>query len=984
MSALSHPTVKIVFTPPFGQGMAEETRRVPSSALLPNQPLFNQLVAYLTQTYSSKYGADAHYLISYDDGEDMCVITSEEEIKEAIHVQGGRSLKIMVTIEEKSNLNTPLLSATPLAYQLSGASTPAVQFNHSMSSSNSSISSAASDAQSHSLTSSSVALSEQSLSYSFQQSTAVNDADAATAAEPSVSSLLAPPSGVFPSRTDSQDSAVVLSDTESDDDGGYVRIEEDVDNLTEMSSQAGIKMIESTSNKSAPTSAAAAPTAPTIPTAIAVAVAVATPSAVVEPEITVDSISTEVDQLSLSELKDSQPEEVVIISPDASILLPERLDILQHSIGIQSDFVTSEAISTQTEENHTQVVDIQTQTIDAHDEAKTVAVAAAPAPTPATQYEVDKAYPVSSLNPATVFQDYDALLYHSDSSHPTYYRMQLINDIGITLWTRSGFTVEGGSTCSRVFGHNSIDAIDTFKDLFFTKTGIKWEQRNQFVAPVEGKYRVVSAVAPVLAPATITPVTSTLTTQPVVTSAPAMDEFVHERITCDSCHTSPIIGIRYKCTVCRDFDICGKCETENKHPSNHILMKIRSPLTSRQSHALEAELAAKNGQFSINSAAPFVSCIGPKQHRPKAEFIHDVTLADGSRVIAGEQINKVFRVKNVGKEAWPAGTRLVFTGGDLVPTDQSPQSQSANSVVVPYAGVNEVVNISIDIVVPEIDAEEERMRATFRLVTADGTKFGPRIWIDIIAVNPNFKPVTEKAVPADIEERKSASPAVAIPVAIPVRDILAQHQANLLQERQRQEAAVAGAQMQAELLKAKQRRAEEQLKAEQLKAEQLRAEAEQLKAEQLKAEQLKAEQLKAEQLKAEQLKAEQLKAEQLRAEAEQLKAEELKAEQLKAEQLKAEELKAAQLEAAARQSSLQEQKEEKTAVLAPVASFAASSASAAASLKDGVPESSFKYRNELASLRSMGFTDTELNKYLLNQNGGNVAKCVDWILNNSK
>lgn len=922
MSSVSHPTVKIVFTPPFGQSMAEETRRVPSSSLLPNQPLFNQLVAYLTQTYSSKYGADAQYLISYDDGEDMCVITSEEEIKEAIHVQGGKSLKLMVTIEEKANLNTPLLSATPLVYHLSGASTPAVHLNHSISSSNCSISSATE----HHLATSSQSMhsavslndsNQHSLNNSFQQLLADDDADD----EPSVSTQLAPPSGVFPARTDSQDSAVVLSDTDSDDDGGYVRIEEDVENQTEMSSQAGIKMIEThTSTKSQQTqvittsAAAPAPTAAAnlesaAPAPVAPANSAPASAVITEEEISIESISTQVDQISLSSSSENQAEEVVIISPDASLILPEKPidDIQQYSIGIQSDTVYSEAIATQTESHHTQV-DSQTQTT--HDEVKTAVTS--------TRYEVDRAYPASTLNPPTVFQDYDVLLYHIESSHPTYYRMQLINDIGITLWTRSGFTVEGGSTCSRVFGQNSIEAIDTFKELFFNKTGIKWEQRNQFVEPVEGKYRVVAAVAPVLTTSTVT---STLPTHPIVTSAPTMDEFVHERITCDICHTSPIIGIRYKCTVCRDFDLCGKCETENKHPSNHILMKIRSPLTTRQSHALDAELASKNGQISINSCAPFVSCIGPKQHRPKAEFIHDVTLADGSRVIAGEQINKVFRVKNIGKEAWPAGTRLIFTGGDLIQSDsQSPQSQSANSVIVPYAGVNEIVNISIDIVVPEIDGDEERMRATFRLVTADGTKFGPRIWIDIIAVNPSYKPVAEKSAPADPEERKASSaPAVTIPVAIPVREIVAQTKAIMTRE---------------ELWRQEKAKAEEQTKAELLKAEQARAE-------------------------------EQLKAEQARAE----------------EQLKAEQLKAAA-------SSVEDQKEEKTQVASR--SFATTSASAASSLKDGIakisglPELNFKYRNELASLRSMGFTGTELNKYLLNQHGGNVAKCVDWILNNSK
>lgn len=39
---------------------------------------------------------------------------------------------------------------------------------------------------------------------------------------------------------------------------------------------------------------------------------------------------------------------------------------------------------------------------------------------------------------------------------------------------------------------------------------------------------------------------------------------------------NPIIGCRYKCTQCEDYDLCEKCEQKGVH-SHHTFLKIRKP-----------------------------------------------------------------------------------------------------------------------------------------------------------------------------------------------------------------------------------------------------------------------------------------------------------------------------------------------------------------------------------------------------------------------
>ena len=51
-------------------------------------------------------------------------------------------------------------------------------------------------------------------------------------------------------------------------------------------------------------------------------------------------------------------------------------------------------------------------------------------------------------------------------------------------------------------------------------------------------------------------------------------EGFHVTVMCDGCDMHPLVGLRYKCTSCEDYDLCQKCLQKGIHASDHKFMEI--------------------------------------------------------------------------------------------------------------------------------------------------------------------------------------------------------------------------------------------------------------------------------------------------------------------------------------------------------------------------------------------------------------------------
>lgn len=91
---------------------------------------------------------------------------------------------------------------------------------------------------------------------------------------------------------------------------------------------------------------------------------------------------------------------------------------------------------------------------------------------------------------------------------------------------------------------------------------------------------------------------------------------VHMNIYCDGCNVGPIVGKRFNCMVCPDFDFCESCEAKKMH--NHPMMRLNTPMQQWKLHKLKKKFSKVNNQsvhplgfFPFRGFGPRGGC-GPK------------------------------------------------------------------------------------------------------------------------------------------------------------------------------------------------------------------------------------------------------------------------------------------------------------------------------------------------------------------------------------
>jgi hypothetical protein len=108
-----------------------------------------------------------------------------------------------------------------------------------------------------------------------------------------------------------------------------------------------------------------------------------------------------------------------------------------------------------------------------------------------------------------------------------------------------------------------------------------------------------------------------------------------------------------------------------------------------------------------------------------AGFVDDVTIPDGTEIVAGTVFEKTWRLRSNGCLNWLTGTALVFHSGDSM--------DGPASVPVTIPALGGTTDVSVSLTAPDTPGE---YTGYWQLQAPDGTRFGPTVYVQITAVEP--------------------------------------------------------------------------------------------------------------------------------------------------------------------------------------------------------------------------------------------------------
>ena len=116
---------------------------------------------------------------------------------------------------------------------------------------------------------------------------------------------------------------------------------------------------------------------------------------------------------------------------------------------------------------------------------------------------------------------------------------------------------------------------------------------------------------------------------------------VHQGIKCEKCLKNPIVGYRYKCSICPNYNLCEQCKENNSVNVQHVhdFIKLRKSGVNNKN-------IYKDNEYSYQC----------EQNKLLSTYIYEGTDNGKMQLI----------LRNNGKKAWPLGSKLIYDNESMI------------------------------------------------------------------------------------------------------------------------------------------------------------------------------------------------------------------------------------------------------------------------------------------------------------------------------
>ena len=188
-------------------------------------------------------------------------------------------------------------------------------------------------------------------------------------------------------------------------------------------------------------------------------------------------------------------------------------------------------------------------------------------------------------------------------------------------------------------------------------------------------------------------------------SAIEKPKVVHVGYTCDGCGASPITGIRYRCSVRPDYDLCEKCEAAIEVP--HPMIKIREPKHAPQAVVCQyQEPVPPQAALKVLNATLKAKLVS----QPAKDIVQEV----------GNKFTLAWTFQNIGETSWPHDVLFLRVNGDEI--------ESSTWLASKSLGVNEKETVLVEFTAPK---KPGKYFACYRLVQGNNNRFGDKVFLNL-------------------------------------------------------------------------------------------------------------------------------------------------------------------------------------------------------------------------------------------------------------